>query len=725
MSRIEQALNLAARGFHLFPCEANGKLPVIKDFPNRATRDEAQLRTWFEGKDLNIGISTSRFGDDQALVVVDVDNKKGKHGDAQLLTLELEGFDLPASLEQSTPSGGRHIIYATPQACKQGVNVLGDGLDIRSRGGYIVGPGSQIDGKPYQQINGHGHVVAAPGWLVDRLGFDSPRPAISSEPLAGVDPDRARNRALDYLKTAPVSMEGEGGDSTAYRVAAKLKDLGCSMEQAHELMTSHWNDRCDPPWDDYDLALKVNHAFRYGREQPGSSAPEAIFTAAVKGTDDGEDEDTHPVNKLNQEYAFIKAGAFVLQETTDSKGRFTTIRLSPADMHAWFANKTLSIQTPQGNKAVPLSKLWMARPTRREYDSVVFAPEQAVPSRFYNLWRGFTVAPAANDNHPSVEQFKEHALNNVCGGDKTLFNWLMGFFAHMIQRPWEKPLVALVFKGSKGTGKNALVERVGKLLGRHFMVADDERYLLGNFNSHLESNLFFVLDEAAWAGDKRAEGKLKGMITGSEHVIERKGAEPYTVDNLTRVAIIGNEKWLVPASQEERRFAVFNVGDGRRQDRKFFETMRLGMEQGGYSYLLRYLLNFDISGLDINAAPATQGLIDQKHASLDTVQEWWLDCLSSNSLVGSDWEGELPPFVPTNRMRSAFEHWARGRNIRQRLPGRNDFLKTLADLAPSMAKIKVDRDDPKDTTYSFKNPGIKQLRLDWEGFIGGKHGWND
>jgi hypothetical protein len=190
------------------------------------------------------------------------------------------------------------------------------------------------------------------------------------------------------------------------------------------------------------------------------------------------------------------------------------------------------------------------------------------------------------------------------------------------------------------------------------------------------------------------------------------------------VAIIGNEKWLVPATQEERRFAVFNVGNGRRQDRQFFEDMRVGMEQGGYANLLRFLLDFDLAGIDLNAAPATQGLIDQKHASLEPQAEWWLDCITSDSLAGSDWEGVLPPMIPTNRMRSAFEHWARGRNIRSRLPGRNDFLKEMQAMAPSMAKVKAKPDDPEDSTYSFKNPGIELLRGDWDRWIGGTHNWS-
>lgn len=722
MSTVDQALDFAARGFHVFPCEPNGKLPIIKDYPNRATRDQEQIRKWFTGTSRNIGISTTRFSDDRALVVVDVDNKSGKNGDETLFALELDGYELPASLEHATPSGGRHIIYVTERPLKQGVNVLGQGLDIRSRGGYIVAPGSQIDGRGYEQINAHAHLAACPAWLVERLGVDCHQPAVDLAPVAGVDPDRALSRGVEFLRTAPVAVEGQGGDTTTYKVAAKLKDLGCASQQAFELMVEHWNERCFPPWDLHELHIVVAHAFKYGREPQGSAAPEAVFPPAVNDNESDELDDTgvHPFDKLNREFAFIKKGAFVLQETTNEDGHPVTEHLNMAEFHGWFAN--VPFQTGKA-KPRPISEWWLEWAGRRQYEAVVFAPQQDPGPRWYNLWTGYSVEAATGGDHPSLTAFLEHALENVCNGDAALCHWLMGYFAHMIQRPWEKPLVALVFKGDKGTGKNALVERVGHLLGQHFMVADDERYLLSNFNSHLESNLFFVLDEASWAGDKRAEGKLKGLITGSKHNIERKGKEGYKVKNLTRVAIIGNEKWLVPATVAERRFAVFNVGNGRRQDRKFFEDMRVGMEQGGYCYLLRYLMDFDLSTVDVNAAPSTQGLIDQKHASLEPVHEWWLDCVTSNSLVGSDWEGVLPPFIPTNRMRQAFEHWARGRNIRARLPGRNDFIKALQAMAASMTRVKAKPEDPEDSTYSYQNPGLDALRQDWDRFIGGTHDW--
>jgi hypothetical protein len=316
-------------------------------------------------------------------------------------------------------------------------------------------------------------------------------------------------------------------------------------------------------------------------------------------------------------------------------------------------------------------------------------------------------------------------MENVCHGDEALFNWLMGFFAHMIQRPWEKPLVAVAFRGEKGTGKNALVERVGALLGKHFMVADDDRYLLSNFNAHLESCLFIVFDEASWAGDKRAEGKLKGLITGARHNIERKGKEPYEVENLTRVCVIGNEEWIVPASVDERRFAVFNVGDGRKQDRQFFYDMRVGMEAGGYGHLLNYLLSFDLSTIDVNAAPNTDGLVDQKLAGLGVVEQWWHGCLNANMLLGADFSEEIPDRVATNKMYTAFERHAKKRNVRSRLPEEVSFGRTMHKIAPSLEKRKNGKAGSGDSTYAFFNPGLKQLRADWEQFLGGRVKWEE
>jgi len=114
-SQSEFALRLAAGGFQVFPIAENSKLPAIKDFPNRATTNPKRVEAWWNGRPKNVGISTSHFAADEALVVVDVDVKAGKRGDLSLLNLDLEGFELPATFTVSTPSGGQHLYYRTPK----------------------------------------------------------------------------------------------------------------------------------------------------------------------------------------------------------------------------------------------------------------------------------------------------------------------------------------------------------------------------------------------------------------------------------------------------------------------------------------------------------------------------------------------------------------------------------------------------------------------------------
>lgn len=88
MSKLTHAISLAKRGFNIFPLVEDSKNPAIKNFPKRATTNEDVIRAWWLDpvmgleKDLNIGISTNN------LVVIDVDDKKGKDGSGTLLMLE-------------------------------------------------------------------------------------------------------------------------------------------------------------------------------------------------------------------------------------------------------------------------------------------------------------------------------------------------------------------------------------------------------------------------------------------------------------------------------------------------------------------------------------------------------------------------------------------------------------------------------------------------------------
>jgi len=266
-------LDMVARGWHLFPVEPNGKKPLVP-WRDQSTREAATIEAWSRTyPECNWGVDCGKSG----LAVVDEDNKGKANGAATLMMLELDGQVLPPTLTVDTPSGGKHYYFvggATTSASK-----LGAGVDTRGEGGYVVSPGSSIDGVPYA-ITQDQQIAPVPQWVVDVVGRPTERTERVESPA--VELDQAGNilRAIDYLKRATPSVEGDGGDENAYRVACKVRDLGVSADVAFDLMCrDEWNDRCDPPWEPQELKTKIDNAYQYAQNQAGVNTPEAVFGA--------------------------------------------------------------------------------------------------------------------------------------------------------------------------------------------------------------------------------------------------------------------------------------------------------------------------------------------------------------------------------------------------------------------------------------------------------------
>ncbi len=738
MTLYQQAQNLARKGFYVFPLPPNKKTPPIKDFIEVADCNPNNLkRFWFDPVlnwewDNNIGISTSRFITG-ALLVIDIDNKKGKNGSKTLQELKAKGLTFPKTLVQTTPTGGFHIIYSVKKAVKQGTDVLGSGLDIRSRGGYIVGAGSEIDGKKYTIDNTP--ITSAPDWLIQKCNQSSVSTRKAKVSIE-VNQEGAEIRAKDYLlNRAELSFEGQGGDDNAFKVANRLKDLGIDEANCFELMLDYWNDRCSPPWAPEELEKKIGNAYAYGQNQEGCDSPENDFKPIKMDIKDEEEEEVilSPVEKLNKRFAFIVLGgkSRILQKT--NTGEINT--MVPQAFHDLINSEMLL--TGEG-KFIQLSKVWFKSSKRETYKAMDFYPMQQAPEGVYNLWSGFNCTPLGDNERPTpdmiegVRLFKEHTLENVCLNNKDLYAWLMGYFAHLVQKPYEKALTALVFKGKKGVGKNALIERIGKLFKTpHYMLASDRRYIVGNFNKHLSTLLFFVLDEARWSGDKDSEGRLKDLITGSYHTIEQKGIEVYTVKNLLRVCILGNEDWLVPASGEERRFAVFNIGDNRKQDNAYFKKMRILIDnKGGNRLLLRELMGMDITNIDVNAAPKTEALLEQKIETLSPIHSWWHSCLSEGVLLSGSHEINWPQNIRCTELRGMYIDFAKKRGVTTWHPTPNIFSKQLRKcilkLKTHQFRDKNEHGKTCSTRYkAFILPSLDESRKLFDKYIGHKVEWDE
>lgn len=287
LSKLENALAASAIA-PVFPVRANHKTPQFKGWQDAATTDRETITHWFgpggEYEHCNIGVATGR-----GVFVVDADGETGR---SSLDLMEMEGADIERLTK--TPSGGYHAWFRTDQEwIPNSVRTIDryPGVDIRGDGGYVLAPGSSIDGKPYSLVRS-GEPSTSPEWL-ETLVLGSRRrrdnSAGNATPLVELDTEGAIEQAKAYLlgPNVPMAIQGDGGDYTTYKLFQRVKDFGISLEMALELVDEHWNarEKALPPWDLDELRVKAENAYAHGQEPPGSKSAMLEFDAVeIAGT---------------------------------------------------------------------------------------------------------------------------------------------------------------------------------------------------------------------------------------------------------------------------------------------------------------------------------------------------------------------------------------------------------------------------------------------------------
>jgi hypothetical protein len=144
-------------------CSSAAKHPRINGGLNAATTDAKQIAAWWSRwPRSNVGLRT---GAPSGLVVVDIDPD---HGGADSLEQLLDRHGaLPDGRTVQTGSGGTHLYYRHPgHAVANSAGKLGDGIDIRGDGGYVIAPPSRHrNGQLYSVTRHGGEIPELPAWM--------------------------------------------------------------------------------------------------------------------------------------------------------------------------------------------------------------------------------------------------------------------------------------------------------------------------------------------------------------------------------------------------------------------------------------------------------------------------------------------------------------------------------------------------------------------------------
>jgi hypothetical protein len=245
---------------------------------------------------------------------------------------------------------------------------------------------------------------------------------------------------------------------------------------------------------------------------------------------------------------------------------------------------------------------------------------------------------------------KTHIKVVMAADNQERFEYVMNWLAWAVQHPDQRAEVALVFKGKKGTGKGTLGGAMMRIFGQHGYHVSSAGQLVGkHHNAHLRDCSFLFADEALWPGDRAAEGNLKRMVTEPTLDIEAKYFDSVEVPNQLHILMASNENWIVPTSEGERRYVMFEVSDVYMQQDAWFEPLYQQLEDGGLAAMLYDLLYHKLNDWHPRQLPKDTGLLDQQRQSLQPLDAWICELLESGRLTGCD------PLYPNRAVSNSYD----------------------------------------------------------------------
>lgn len=426
------------------------------------------------------------------------------------------------------------------------------------------------------------------------------------------------------------------------------------------------------------------------------------------------------IEELNKKHAVVMLGGrcVILNEVTDPVSNRPDVTFSYVqDFKNYYCN--VKVEIPQNNgsfKEIPISTLWLESRQRRTYQGLVFLPGQGKPE-FYNLFRGFAIEPKKGN----WSLFQNHIKEVIANSNEDIYHYIINWIADLFQNPGgERCGTSIVLRGPQGAGKGCFVTQLGEIIGNHYLQIINQVQLTGRFNSHLKDALLVFCDEGLWAGDRSAEGVLKGMVTEPYILVEPKGKDAFPIKNHIRLIIASNSEWVVPAGLEERRFLVLDISDSHKQDNNYFSAIVSQMDNGGREAMLYDLLQMDISNYDLRKIPRTNALMDQIIFTLPTAQKFWYEKLRAGNLLKND--DEWPNYVVTEKLYSEYVEFANNLGDRYKLINKQ-FTKSIKKLCPDIIRKRITIESkPK---WVLCVPELETCRELFESLLETKINWGD
>lgn len=244
-----------------------------------------------------------------------------------------------------------------------------------------------------------------------------------------------------------------------------------------------------------------------------------------------------------------------------------------------------------------------------------------------NIWRGGALEPKEGD-----ASLLEQHLRYLCSTDEE-YEYLASWLAHLVQRPGEKIMCAIVLVGRQGTGKTGLTQLITKVLGLRNVTVVSSTELRSDFNEWVEAKQLIIVEEIMALGRREIMNALKPLITQLRIAVNVKHQRRYEIENAANFIFLSNSPDALALENGDRRYFVVH-SDAEPKDGSYYEALFRWINDNAAAGL-HWLLTRDLSSFDPNRPPPmTQGKAAMIEASAPPLE----------ALLEELIEGRTPPF---------------------------------------------------------------------------------
>jgi len=375
-----------------------------------------------------------------------------------------------------------------------------------------------------------------------------------------------------------------------------------------------------------------------------------------------------------------------------------TMFIKPKDLNALYS-PIATAATIRDNPLLKTAKFfgfingWGSDEDQRTYYTYNYYPNPSLcPKNIYNLWQPFPILKTPLDS--DVDTSKIYAFIETLLGECA--EYVLNWFAHIVQKPAKKTEVCILLYGAQGCGKSTIGEYLlRKIIGLDKMIITSKAdKMFGRFVNS-QGKLLAVLNECSGKDTFNICDILKDAITMTTTEQEKKGVDAVSVTDYTNFIFTTNNINSVKIEEGDRRFMPIEINNVLKNNVSYFKELYADLDNDLIMRKFYHeLMNRDLSNFNPSRnRPETELMIDMKTMNKNCIKdfiEYWKEKVISQSSEDGNY---MEKRMGATNLYGCFNHfWV--------IEGRK------AESKPTLKKFGTEIKQYKDDVKYHKSNGI-------------------